>query len=122
MRFFLSTRNHDLVRPFTKSGEKTNFICTSGENQVLVGRHTLFSNLDATLTDQVNRGATMKSVQSFQISNFSLLGKTFSRHILLKRSIMRIIHGAEFMPIRIWRDEVFKFPLPNYEFQIPRTW
>lgn len=54
MRFFLTTGNHDPVSPFGKFGGKTDFMGTSGENQALVGSYDLFSNLDATLTDQIN--------------------------------------------------------------------
>lgn len=54
MRFFITTGNHDPVKPFGGIGGKKDFLGTDGAEQAVAGSRDFFSSLDIALSDQLN--------------------------------------------------------------------
>lgn len=56
MQFFLTTGNHDPVRPFTQEGGKNDFLGEEGQNQVVVSDSSLLQNPSKGLPAVVSKG------------------------------------------------------------------
>lgn len=54
MRFFITTGNHDPVSPYGGPGGKTDFLGTQGQNQAIASDATVFPDLDAAITTQID--------------------------------------------------------------------
>ena len=54
MRFFLTTGNHDPVKPFGGIAGKKDFLGTDGSEQAVAGSDDFFTNTQAAISDQVN--------------------------------------------------------------------
>lgn len=54
MRFFLTTGNHDPVKPFGGIGGKSDFLASDGSNQAIAGSATFFASSQVALSDQIN--------------------------------------------------------------------
>lgn len=54
MRFFLTTGNHDPVKPFGGIAGKRDFLGANGSEQPIAGSADLFGNTEAAVSDQIN--------------------------------------------------------------------
>lgn len=54
MRFFLTTGNHDPVKPFGGIAGKSDFLGVDGSEQAIAGTADLYKNTDTAISDQIN--------------------------------------------------------------------
>ena len=54
MRFFLTTGNHDTVKPYGGLAGKSDYLGKDGKEQAIAGDRKLFPSLDVALSDQIN--------------------------------------------------------------------
>nr|WP_244545508.1 metallophosphoesterase [Algoriphagus locisalis] len=54
MRFFITTGNHDPVKPFGGEAGKRDFLGTDGSEQAIAGSKDVFSSEQAAISDQIN--------------------------------------------------------------------
>ncbi|MDR7130029.1 3',5'-cyclic AMP phosphodiesterase CpdA [Algoriphagus sp. 4150] len=54
MRFFLTTGNHDPVKPYGGVGGKTDFLGTDGSEQPIAGSADFYSSGDVAISEQIN--------------------------------------------------------------------
>lgn len=54
MRFFLTTGNHDPVKPYGGIAGKKDFLGVDGSGQAVAGTSDLYKNTDAAISDQIN--------------------------------------------------------------------
>ncbi|WP_439489605.1 metallophosphoesterase family protein [Algoriphagus sp.] len=54
MRFFLTTGNHDPVKPFGALAGKRDFLGSDGSEQAIAGAKSVFPSLDVAISEQIN--------------------------------------------------------------------
>jgi 3',5'-cyclic AMP phosphodiesterase CpdA len=70
MRFFLTTGNHDPVKPFGGIAGKSDFLATDGSEQAIAGSAELFKNKPAAISDQINYWRYQEITQALATHGF----------------------------------------------------